>query len=400
MGNQYFVETKYGWRRIGKVVSPLNDRLKNVEWGEYRIGDLFEVTRGLSMYVKDKESFVYVSKSDPNAIPLVQQMNHSNGISAYIDKSKLPQKFKNKIERAGKISINPDQPLSYYQETKFIGNSVIIIDTSKLSKYQAIYLVGEIQRIRKGSTWNDKFPKSEVKIAKIQLPTKNGKVDFDFIERLVLEIERERILRLENYLSEFGLSNYHLNEKENEVLRKFESGVILLEDFTYKSVFNKIKQGRRLKKNDQISGNIPFVMSGVTNTGVINYISNPVASFPNNSITVDIFGNTFYRNYAFGAGDDTGVYWNDKIKYSEETMMYFASAMRKSVSGKFDYGNKLRSSKSFDFKMKLPVKDKKPDYETMETIISAIHKLVIKDVVLYVARKKKELNKLTENANA
>ena len=54
-----------------------------------------------------------------------------------------------------------------------------------------------------------------------------------------------------------------------------------------------------MKKEDQLSGNIPFVMAGVTNTGVINYISNPVASFPKNSITVDIFGNTFYRDYDF-----------------------------------------------------------------------------------------------------
>ena len=36
----------------------------------------------------------------------------------------------------------------------------------------------------------------------------------------------------------------------------------------------------------------------------------------------------------------------------------------------------------------------------METVISAIHKLVIKDVVLYAERKKKELNEQTENANA
>ena len=38
----------------------------------------------------------------------------------------------------------------------------------------------------------------------------------------------------------------------------------------------------------------------------------------------------------------------------------------------------------------LPVKDQKPDYEIMETIISAIHKLVIKDVVLCVERKKEK----------
>lgn len=64
-------------------------------------------------------------------------------------------------------------------------------------------------------------------------------------------------------------------------------------EYEFCKIFNQIKQGRRLKKSDQLPGNIPFVMAGVTNTGVINYISNPVASFPANSITVDIFGNTF-----------------------------------------------------------------------------------------------------------
>ena len=48
----------------------------------------------------------------------------------------------------------------------------------------------------------------------------------------------------------------------------------------------------------------------------------------------------------------------------------------------------------------IPVNGQKPDFESMETIISAIKKMVIKDVVLYVESKKKELNKLTENANA
>lgn len=50
-----------------------------------------------------------------------------------------------------------------------------------------------------------------------------------------------------------------------------------------------------MKKDDQLPGDIPFVMSGVTNTGVVGYVSNPVAFFPKNSITIDIFGNAFYR---------------------------------------------------------------------------------------------------------
>lgn len=121
-------------------------------------------------------------------------------------------------------------------------------------------------------------------------------------------------------------------------------------------MFDHIEQGRRLKKDDQQPGTIPFVMAGTTNTGVVGYISNPVASFPANSITVDIFGNTFYRNYAFGAGDDTGVYWNTAKEYSETQMLFLTSMIERALLGKFSFGHKLRSSQSFDLKVTLPIK--------------------------------------------
>lgn len=159
-----------------------------------------------------------------------------------------------------------------------------------------------------------------------------------------------------------------MNASLNEKL-----GTVKWGEFKYKEVFNRIEQGRRLKKDDQIDGTMPFVMSGTTNAGVVNYISNPVASFPKNAITIDIFGNTFYRNYAFGAGDDTGVYWNDATAYSSNAMLFFAVAMQKSMMGRFSYGKKLRSSQSEDFTMHLPVTDDGAiDFDFMESFIAEL----------------------------
>lgn len=216
-------------------------------------------------------------------------------------------------------------------------------------------------------------------------------IDFDFMESFIRELEEERIRELNAYLLATGLKDYALSAEEEKALEAFKT--VKWGEFEFKQIFNNIKQGRRLKKEDQKEGTIPFVMSGTTNTGVVGYISNPVASFPSNSITVDIFGNTFYRKFDFGAGDDTGVYWNDKENYSKDEMLFFTAAMGKSLFGKFDYGNKLRSSQSFDIKMLLPTKNNKPDYATMETFIKAVEKLVIKDVVLYADSK----IKATEN---
>ncbi|MDP2761586.1 MAG: restriction endonuclease subunit S [Sideroxyarcus sp.] len=125
-------------------------------------------------------------------------------------------------------------------------------------------------------------------------------------------------------------------------------------EYRLDELFDNIVQGRRLKKQDQVLGGLPFVMAGVTNTGIVNYVGNIVRIFPENSLTVDIFGNVFYRGYEYGMGDDVGAYWNAGHHIPKCVMLYIAAAMQKSMSGKFDFGHKLRSSQSLDFKIHLP----------------------------------------------
>ena len=251
----------------------------------------------------------------------------------------------------------------------------------------------------KFSWGSSRFNVDVLKEQVIMLPTKCDSIDFEFMESFIEELEAERIEELEAerieeleaerieeleaYLSVSGLKDTQLTADELSAVNDLISKNIEFKPFCYDVIFDKIVQGRRLKKDDQIAGDIPFVMAGVTNTGVVGYISNPVASFPKNSITIDIFGNAFYRNYDFGAGDDTGVYWSEKSDYSKEIMLFLTCSMGKSIENKFSYGKKLRSSQSFKFKMQLPVKNEQPDYELMSTLISAIQKLVIADVVKF-----------------
>lgn len=77
-------------------------------------------------------------------------------------------------------------------------------------------------------------------------------------------------------------------------------------------LFENIQQGARLKQADHIPGNIPFVMSEILNTGISGFIGNKnVRKFNSNPLTIDIFGNVFYRDCEFGASDDVGVFWSN-----------------------------------------------------------------------------------------
>ncbi len=368
--------------------APLSKKLNEVKWGEFKIGDLFEKQNLKFKKGKfDKEKDVSRILTEEYSLPLVNAKDGDNGIMYY----GRPEDFENvemSIDIVNDGAVSTGNVYSQPQKTGVLYNAYLIKSKFELNSSQLHFFTTTIQKsIKLKFSYELKASWERVKEEFIQLPEKNdGNIDFDFMEAFIRELEEERIRELAAYLKVSGFDNYTLSKCESEALAHFNE--LKWKEFSYSEIFNHIKQGRRLKKGDQKPGKIPFVMAGTTNTGIVGYISNPIATFPKNSITIDIFGNTFYRNYDFGAGDDTGVYWNDDKNYSSEQMLYFSSCMEKSIRGKFSFGKKLRSSQSFNFRIFLPVNsDDSPDYAFMETFISAVQKLVIKDVVLYADKK-------------
>ena len=67
--------------------------------------------------------------------------------------------------------------------------------------------------------------------------------------------------------------------------------------------------------------------------------------------------------------------------------LYIATCVSKSLSHKYSWENSVSKTKIKSDRISLPVKNGIPDFEIMKTFISAIQKLVIKDVVLYADRK-------------
>lgn len=362
--------------------------LEDVEWGEFRVGDLLEKIKTKKLPFKADE--LPKKKIGKYTLPCLTSSFNNQGLNYFV-----PREGATILKNVISIPSNSDVYRAYFQSNEFtvLSDAYALqwnVSDIELSPKQYLFVVQCINKItdlhiysykNKLGGWN------VVKNKHIQLPVKKGKIDFNFMEDFIAELEAERIAELEAYLTATGLKDYNLTIEEQHALDEFNDthvswGVLKISD-----IFNKIEQGRRLKKDDQIKGDIPFVMAGVTNSGVVNFISNPVSSFPRNSITADIFGNVFYRNYDFGAGDDTGVYWSENNNYSKENMLFFAASMGCLLKGKYDFGKKLRSSQSKNKTMNVIIKNNMPDYSFMEILISAIQKLVIKDVVQYADKK-------------
>ena len=70
-----------------------------------------------------------------------------------------------------------------------------------------------------------------------------------------------------------------------------------------------------------------------------------------------------------------------------QSIFVTAAIHKSSHTGKFDYGHNFYAKDADELNIFLPALDGKPDYALMETLISAVQKLVIKDVVQYADRK-------------
>lgn len=141
-----------------------------------------------------------------------------------------------------------------------------------------------------------------------------------------------------------------------------------------------------LKGADRISGKLPFVTAGEADEGISAYIGNDVEIFESNTATIDMFGSAKYRNYKYGADDHIAVVHTENL--SKNAAIFVTSAIHKSShNGQFNYGKNFYAKDADDLFIQLPVKDGKPDYDAMSTLISAVHKLVIKDVVIYSDKK-------------
>ena len=205
------------------------------------------------------------------------------------------------------------------------------------------------------------------------------------MENFIAELEARRYVELEMYLSVTGLKDTRLSRAEKQALAEFDKLQWGL--FNLERLFGKSTRGKRLKSADRLPGTLPFVTAGEAEEGVSAFIGNDVEVFQENTTTVDMFGSAKYRNYAYGGDDHIAVVHTEKLpKYAA---IFVTTAIHKSShNGQFDYGHNFYAKDADALSVSLPVTNgQTPDYEKMAVIISAIHKLVIHDVVAYSAEK-------------
>jgi Type I restriction modification DNA specificity domain len=358
-----------------------------VEWAEYRLGDLFE-----------KINTNNVIKNGLGDLSATTAVLSNNQIGKYISRKNatiLKNVFSATSNGFGKAFYQP-KDFTVLQDSyafKFKDNSI------KIQKIHS-FIVGALNKVFSKYNWGNKSGWNKVKEEKIHLPTKNGEIDFEFMESFIAELEAELKVELKvervAYLQVTGLADYILTTEEEKVLEEFENGEFEWGEFNLEKLFGKSTRGKRLKSDDRIDGNLPFVTAGEKDEGISAFIGNNVLVFFENTTTIDMFGSAKYRNYKYGADDHIAVVHTNKLlKFS--SIFLTTSIHKTSYAGQFSYSRNFYAKDADELNINLPTKISQPDYTKMEVFISAIQKLVIKDVVEYAERKIEATKSVIEN---
>jgi len=286
----------------------------------------------------------------------------------------------------------------FYHNDRFaLANNILVMKMPGLSNNQKQFIGSIINSLPYGGYSG--YPRKEtLKEDKIQLPIKNGELDYDFMESFIAELEIERVRKLESYLTTEGLKDCVLTEKEERAIKSFDE--VEWEEYQMEYLFKRIKTKKLPYKAKELPNEptekyiLPCLTSSFANQGLNYYapkenatILKDVISIPSNS---DVYRAYFQSREFTVLSDAYAVNWIYDGKDLSKNQYLFVVPCINEVTDlpKYSYKNKLGGWNVVKNKyISLPVKNNKPDYEFMEALISAIKKLVMKDVVLYAERK-------------
>lgn len=371
------------------MTASLNEKLRTVKWGKYKTSELFQPQKITNMLSKE-------DLSEKFNFPAYSSESTNNGIIGYTDSPE----FICDDEHPVFVTFG-DHTCSFNIATK----SFSVLDNVKV-------LLPSIHNIRCLlwiiTAWQKQIPNlgyaRHWKIAKnciVELPTRDGEIDFDFMESFVAELEAQRVAELSAYLTVSGYDNYELSAEELDALRRFSN---LNDDHwgTYKvgNLFERVEtrklpyKAKELPKQPTDDYILPCLTSSFQNQGLNYYapkagatVLSNVISIPSNS---DVY-RAYYQSKDFTVLSDAyAIRWkSEEIGLSPNQYLFMVMCINKVTDLPiYSYKNKLGGWNVVKNKdIKLPEKDDKIDFAFMETFISAIKKLAIKEVVIYSDRK-------------
>lgn len=324
--------------------------LEDKEWKEFSISELFSVSGTTTTH---PSKLIKGGKT-----PRITCSSMNNG---------LDNLYLNQATETGGVLTVDSATIGHitYQEKDFIATDhveKIFINNEKINKNLGLGLITYIKNATLNKfNYGYKFSQERIRKQKVIMPiNENGEPDYKYME----EYTKSKIdKKLEDYKIYAKKVISEINYKELESLENKE-----WKEFFITDIFSAIQRGKRLTKENQKEGIIPYISSTALNNGIDNFI--------NNTSNVRIFsdcltiansgsvGASFYHPYKFVGSDHiTHLKKENMSKY----VYMFISTLTNRFSEKYNFNREINDARISREKIMLPInKEEKPDYEYME----------------------------------
>ncbi len=373
--------------------------LREVKWGEYRLGDLFDICNTLSFntdVLVEGSEYDYVTRTSFNqgVLRTTGFVNESNINSAGTWSLGLLQMdffYRSKAWYAGQFVRKIVPKIA-------IPQGAVMFFTTLLNKQKKNLLSVLVRHV------DETFKETIVK-----LPTQNNKIDFDFMESFIAELEAQRIAELEAYLKVSGFDNYELSAQELTALENLKT--ISWGEYRIGNLFDKIKtkklpyKAKGLPTSPTGENVLPCLTSSFQNQGLNYYAPKDGATVLKGIITIpqnsDVYRSYYQSNEFTVLSDAYAIDWiYDDNNLTRNQYLFMVMCINKVTDLPiYSYKNKLGGWNVVKDKyILLPKTNGKIDLDFMNDFISAIIKIAIKDVVMYADRKIKATKDVVENS--
>ena len=354
------------------------------------VGEIFKIETPKRRFDANKIQF-------GGQYPYVARGESNNGIRGYITEDKQY------LNNGNTISFGQDTATMFYQrEPYFTGDKIKVFSlrSGSLNRERAQYLITALRIAFSLFSWGaSMFNVKNLQSTVINIPYKNGKIAFDYMERIVrqLRAERAKELRAERakelraFLELSNLTDVNLSKDEENALNLLSGSLKwkefkIIEIFTVKNTHNIMKSQITLG-----SGNVPYVTASASNNSIAGYIDFDKSQIEQGQ-SIMIGGKTLvitYQRDDYFSNDSHNLALYIKYEHgkSENKQLFLVSALFKSLNPLYEWSSSIAGKKIQSNTVLLPVLDNgEIAFNIMEAAIQAVKKLVIADVVQFNER--------------
>lgn len=339
-------------------------KLTDVEWGEFKVGDIFEIFTG---------SLIDNPKS--GTIPRITATDVNNGVAMFTSRYEEKARYFSNF-----ISVSFLGSVFYHKDTVSLDMKIHGIKPCRyeLKSESALFLIPLIKNFSFKYSYGYQLSTRILVNQKLMLPINSqGQPNWQFMEDYIKQEQKQQAQKIIDYYER------KLVELAGDVvgLDKVE-----WKTFRFTEVFQEIQRGKRLTKAHQTDGPKPYISSTSENNGVDAFIGNEtgVRKFEDvltlaNSGSV---GSTFYQQFEFVASDHVTAL---KSENADKYAYLFLSTVVKRLEEKYSFNREINDIRIKREKVILPAdKEGNPNFQYMSDFVKKLELDKVQEVLEYI----------------